>query len=102
MDCFVAFTISIVSGRIVPVELNLNARDGNRPATVVATAGLGEAVGPESRAAPAQTAVSGQRRSSGSQADLSVTAAAGPPSGGAWRRGRQLTLPVSHWQLARV
>ena len=51
VGCFVAFTTSIVSGRIVPVEPNLNARDGNRPATVVATAGLGEAVGPESRVA---------------------------------------------------
>jgi len=51
MDCFVAFTTLIASGRIVPVEPNLNARAGNRPSTVAAAAGpsLGEAVGPERR-----------------------------------------------------
>ena len=64
MDCFAAFTTLIASGRIVPVEPNLNARAGNRPSTVAAAAGpsLGEAVGPERRP-------SGCRRSSGSQGE---------------------------------
>ena len=88
MDCFVAFTTLIASGRIVPVEPNLNGRAGNRPSTVAAAAGpsLGdstEAVGPDSRGGP-QAAVSG-RRSSGSQGESlrqSVQSRPGPGPNG--------------------